>query len=98
MVLNPRGGPRLSDAEFRLLSRIEAGETVFRGSSAMRAGETIETLVDLLIALRERGLVALTDSRIMRSQAGPILGAGPCTLTSAGQEALAWDRRLGPRA
>jgi hypothetical protein len=87
----------VSDAEAHLLSRIEAGETTFQPSSTLRAGETIETLVERLIALRDRGLVALTDTRILRSQSGRILGAGPCSLTTAGREALEHDRRLGPR-
>jgi hypothetical protein len=96
-AVSRRKHQRLTDPEFRLLSRIEAGETVFRGSSVMRADETIEILVDLLISLRERALIALADSRIMRNQAGQVLGAGPCNLTSAGRQALEWDRGLGPR-
>ena len=87
----------LTDAEVHLLSRIEAGETTFRPSSVLQAGETIETLVERLITLRDRGFVALAESRVMRGQSGRILGAGPCSLTQIGREALEQDRRLGPR-
>jgi hypothetical protein len=57
----------------------------------------IEALIDRLRSLRDRGLIRLPDSRIMRGQDGRILGAGPCDLTAAGREALERDRRLGPR-
>ena len=93
-----RRPPRLSDDDVHLLTRIEGGEGVFRASSPMQAGDSLEQLVRRLIALRDRGLVALPESRIMRNQEGRVLGAGPCSLTTAGQEALDWDRRLGPRA
>jgi hypothetical protein len=89
---------KLSDLDVHLLMQIESGETTFRPSSVLRAGDTIQKLVDRLISLRDRGLVALSDSRVMRNQAGRILGAGPCSLTPAGQQALDQDRRLGPRA
>ena len=95
-MLSPRP-PQLSDADVHLLTRIEGGEGVFRSSSPMQTGDSLEQLVGRLIALRDRGLVALPDSRIMRNQEGRVLGAGPCNLTPAGQEALEWDRRLGPR-
>jgi hypothetical protein len=94
----PPRGHRLSDADVALLVRLEGGETTFRPSSPMLAGDSIEQLVGRLIALRDRGLVELSDSRIMRNQAGRILGAGPCGLTPAGHQALAEDRRLGPHS
>jgi hypothetical protein len=97
-AVNPRRRQGLTEPEFRLLSRIEAGETTFRPSSVMRAGETIESLVELLLALREKGFVALTESRIMRSQTGRVLAASPCNLTGAGQQALQANRGLGPRS
>lgn len=67
-------------------------------SSPMQAGDTIELLMGRLITLRDRGLIALADSRIQRSQDGRILGAGPCNLTPAGRQALEQDRRLRPRS
>jgi hypothetical protein len=54
-------------------------------------------MVAQLLALRERGLVHFLDGRLMRSQAGHYLAAGPCDLTPAGQQALEDDDRLGPR-
>ena len=94
----PPRGHQLSDADVALLARVEAGETTFRPSSPMQAGDSIEQLVTRLIALRDRGLVDLSESRIIRSQGGRVLGAGPCSLTPAGRQALEHDRRLGPRA
>jgi hypothetical protein len=96
-MTKPRGH-QLTDAEIQLLSRLEQGESIFQPSSPMQADDSIEQLVERLISLRDRGLVALTDGRIMRNQAGRILGAGPCGLTPAGREALSQDRGLGPRA
>jgi len=44
--------PPLTDADVRLLTRVEAGETTFRTSSAMQAGDSLEQLVCRLIARR----------------------------------------------
>ncbi len=33
----------------------------------------------------------------MRREDGRVLGIGPCDITAAGREALARDRRMGPR-
>ena len=56
-----------------------------------------DMLVDHLRQLRDRGLLRLDEGRIMKSQRGRYLMAGPCDLTDAGREALERDRRLGPR-
>ena len=55
-------------------------------------------LVGHLVELRQRGLLRLEDGRVMRSQRGGYLMAGPCGLTEAGSRVLEQDRRLGPRA
>lgn len=86
---------RPSDAEIRLLARAEHGHT-FRASEAGEAG--FATLVDQLRSLRDRGLLRLDEGRIMMSERGGYLMAGPCDLTEAGRTALERDRRLGPRA
>ena len=95
--MNPNAH-QLSDADVRLLTRLETGETTVRGTSALREGESLGQLVDRLLALRDRGLLELSDGRIMRNQAGRVLGAGPGGLTPVGKAALEHDRRLGPRA
>ena len=83
----------LSDADVRLLVLAERGHT-FRPEDA--AEDLFDVLIDNLISLRERGLLRLDDRRIMRSERGTELMAGPCHLTAAGQGALEQDRRLGP--
>ena len=87
----------LSDSDFRLLSRLEAGEHTFRPGTQPRPGEDFDLLLQQLQSLRDRGLVKFPDSRIMRREDGRVLGIGPCDLTSAGREALTRDRGLGPR-
>ena len=62
------------------------------------ANGDFSALVGHLVELRDRGLLRLEDGRIMKSQLGGYLMAGPCDLTDAGREALERDRRLGPRA
>ena len=85
----------LTDADVRVLGLAEHGHT-YRPADA--AGGDFEALVAHLRQLRERGLLRLEEGRIMRSQRGGYLMAGPCDLTEAGRQALERDRRLGPRA
>jgi hypothetical protein len=84
----------LSDADVRLLVRAERGHT-FRPADA--AEGVFDVLVDNLRSLRDRGLLRLDEGRIMRTQNGGYMRAGPCDLTEAGRGALEQDRRLGPR-
>ena len=86
---------QLSEADVRLLTLAEQGHT-FRAKDA--AEGVFDLLVDHLRQLRGRGLLRLDEGRIMRSQLGTYLMAGPCDLTEAGRQALGRDRRLGPRA
>jgi hypothetical protein len=85
---------RLSDEDARLLALAEHGYT-FRPKDAS-AGE-FNALIGHLVELRDRGLLRLEDGRLMKSQRGGYLMAGPCDLTEAGHQALEHDRRLGPR-
>jgi hypothetical protein len=94
---NPKPS-RLSDQDFALLTRLEAGEHTFRPGTQPRLGESFEGLVAELLSLRDRGLVRFTDSKIMTRTDGKYLGVGPVDLTEAGRQALEWDRRLGPRS
>ena len=94
--MNVPKGHQLSDADVRLLSRIEAGEHTFRPGTGSCEGEDFDLLIQQLRSLRDRGLIRLPDSRIMRTQRGPVLDAGPCKLTPAGRQALRQDRGLGP--
>jgi hypothetical protein len=87
----------LSDSDAKLLGRLAAGEHTFRPGTQPRPGEDFGALVQQLQTLRDRGFVKFADSRIMRRQDGRVLGIGPCDLTAAGREALARDRRMGPR-
>jgi hypothetical protein len=87
----------LSDSDAKLLGRLEAGEHTFRPGTHPRPGEDFEALVEQLQSLRERGLVKFPDSRVMRRSDGRVLGIGPCDLTAAGRQALARDKRMGPR-
>jgi hypothetical protein len=84
----------LSDEEVRLLSLAEYGHT-YRPSDAFDGD--FDALVERLLGLRARGLLRLDDGRIMKSQLGRYLTAGPCDLTEAGRQALECDRGLGPR-
>jgi hypothetical protein len=85
---------KLSNADVRLLTLAEPGYT-FRPADA--AEGVFDLLVDHLRQLRDRGLLRLDEGRIMKSQRGGYLMAGPCDLTDAGRQALERDRRLGPR-
>jgi len=85
---------QLSNADVRLLTLAEHGHT-FRPADA--AEDVFDVLVDHLRQLRDRGLLRLEEGRIMKSQRGVYLMAGPCDLTEAGRQALKQDRRLGPR-
>ena len=87
----------LSDKDAKLLGRLEAGEHTFRPGTQPRPAEDFGALLQHLMSMRERGMVKFPDSRIMRREDGRVLGLGPCDLTPAGREALARDRRLGPR-
>jgi len=95
--VNPKA-VNLSDKDFALLTRLDAGEHTFRPGSQPRPGESFEGLLAELLSLRERGLVRFTDSKIMTRRDGKHLGVGPVDLTAAGREALERDRRLGPRS
>ena len=88
----------LSDTDFSLLTRLEAGEHTFRPGNPPRPGESFEGLVAQLLNLRERGLVRFADSKVMTRTDGKYLGVGPVDLTAAGREALDRDRRMGPRS
>jgi hypothetical protein len=87
----------LNEADAKLLGRLEAGEHTFRPGTQPRRGEDFDALVAHLLALRDRNFVRFPDSRIMRRTDGRYLGIGPVDLTPVGREALAQDRRLGPR-
>ena len=84
----------LSDADVRLLVLAEHGYT-YKPTDA--AEGVFDLLIDNLRSLRDRGLLGIDEGRIMRSQLGGYLMAGPCDLTEAGRGALDQDRRLGPR-
>jgi hypothetical protein len=88
----------MDDEDYRLLTRIERGESVFRpaGSSAEERG-AFQQLVARLLKLRERGWIRLPEGRISQGEDGSYMMVGPCDLTVAGSEALKQDRRLGPR-
>jgi hypothetical protein len=90
----PRPIP-LTDEDVRVLGLAEHGYT-YRPPDAL-AGD-FEALVGHLVELQDRGLLRLEDGRIMKSQRGRHLLAGPCALTDRGREALEHGRRLGPRA
>jgi hypothetical protein len=92
-MTDPKGN-QLSSVDVRLLTLAEHGYT-FRPSDA--AEGVFDVLVDHLRQLRDRGLLRLDEGRIMKSQRGGYLMAGPCDLTDAGRQALERDRRLGPR-
>lgn len=85
---------KLSDADVRLLKLAEPGYTYRPGDAAEGV---FDVLIDNLRQLRDRGLLRLDEGRIMKSQRGGYLMAGPCDLTEAGRGALDQDRRLGPR-
>ena len=84
----------LSDVDYLLLVVAEPGYTY---TLADAAEGSFNVLVDNLRSLRDRGLLRLDEGRIMKSQGGRYLMAGPCDLTDAGRVALDQDRRLGPR-
>lgn len=98
MTGNDAGGGRflqLSDEEIRLLGLAEHGHT-FRPAD-VKTGD-FGALIQQLRHLRDRGLLRLDEGRIMMSQSGAYLMAGPCDLTDAGRKAIERDRGLGPRA
>jgi hypothetical protein len=88
----------MNDEEYRLLARIERGDSVFRPAGP--AGEeraAFQQTVAQLLQLRQRGWIRLPEGRIGRSKDGSYIVVGPCDLTPDGIEALRQDRRLGPR-
>ncbi|MFL5496505.1 MAG: hypothetical protein ACJ8DC_19120 [Gemmatimonadales bacterium] len=89
----------MDQLDFDTLSRLEAGESVFRPTARSDdAREQFAITVERLLQLRARGWVRFPDGRIARNEQGAYLMVGPCDLTEAGRRALADDRRLGPRA
>ena len=89
----------MDQIDFDLLSRLEAGESVFRPiGQAENARELFAHAVERLLKLRACGCVRFPDGRIARNQQGAYLMVGPCDLSEAGRRALEDDRRLGPRA
>jgi len=88
----------MDDEDYRLLTRIERGESVFRpaGPSAEERG-AFQQLVARLLELRERGWIRLPDGRVSQAGDGTYMVAGACDLTPEGAAALKRDRRLGPR-
>jgi len=89
---------KLSDEDFAMLARLEAGEHTFRPGNQPRPGQDFDWLVVHLLELRQRGLVRFPDSRISKREDGRVLAIGPVDLTTEGREALERDRRLGPRS
>jgi hypothetical protein len=94
-AMNGAQGWSLSDVEIHLLQRCADGHT-HRPSD--RPGADFAITVNHLLRLRDLGLIRLDDGRIMQSQSGRYLLAGPCDVTDAGRRALEQDRGLGPRA
>jgi two-component system, chemotaxis family, chemotaxis protein CheY len=92
-TLKPRP-ESLSEEDVRLLGLAQHGYT-FRPSDVK--GGDFGGLVQQLRQLRARGLLRLDEGRIMMSQSGAYLMAGPCDLTELGRQALERDRRLGSR-
>ena len=89
----------MDQLDFDILSRLEAGESVFRPSARTEdAREQFAITVERLLKLRERGWARFPDGRIAQNEKGTYLMVGPCDLTEAGRRAIADDRRLGPRA
>ena len=89
----------MDQLDFDLLSRLEAGESVFRpGDRTENAREIFAVIVEGLLRLRQRGWVRFPDGRIARNEQRAYLMVGPCDLTEAGRRAVEDDRRLGPRA
>jgi hypothetical protein len=89
----------MNQIDFDLLSRLEAGESVFRPAGQTDDARSVFAgRVDRLLQLRTRGWVRFPDGRIARNEQSAYLMVGPCDLTEAGRRALADDRRLGPRA
>jgi hypothetical protein len=84
----------ISEEDVRLLTLAENGHT-YRPPDAFDGD--FDALVGHLVEVRQRGLLCLEDRRIMKSQQGRYLMAGPCDLTDAGRQALEHDRRSGLR-
>ena len=90
--MNVPRGHQLSDADVVLLTRIERGEHTFRPGSGSHEDDHFARLLEQLRSLRDRGMIWLPDSRIMRAQGGALQNAGPCELTRKGRQALEQDR------
>jgi hypothetical protein len=88
----------LDQEDFELLSRLEAGESVFRPTGDTPEDQVaFHRLVARLLQLRDRGLVRLPTGRVGTNREGRVIVVGPCDLTEAGSRTLARDRELGPR-
>ena len=88
----------MDQAEFELLEMIEKGRHVFQPTDHSVEGRAaFQQTIDLLLRLRGLGLVRLAEGKVMRTEDGTFLMAGPCDLTAAGIASLAKDRSLGPR-
>jgi len=88
----------LDQDEFELLSRIEAGDSVFRLSGSTPEAQLVfHGIVVRLLQLRDRGLVRLPAGRVGTNSKGVVIMVGPCDLTEVGGRALRRDRELGPR-
>jgi hypothetical protein len=85
----------LSDADVRLLALSEHGHTYAPKDAAEGV---FDLLIDHLRQLRDRGLLGLDAGRVMKSERGGYLMAGPCDLTDAGRRALEQNRRPAPRS
>jgi hypothetical protein len=75
---------QLAHDDIQLLKHCGRGHT-FRPSDS---SEPFVNTVERLLRLRDLGLIQLDDGRIMRSQLGRYLLAGPCDLTDAGRQVL----------
>jgi hypothetical protein len=88
----------MDQAEFELLEMIEKGRHVFQPTDHSVEGRAaFQQTIDLLLRLRGIGLIRLAEGKVMRTEDGSFLMAGPCDLTPAGIASLAKDRSLGPR-
>jgi hypothetical protein len=88
----------MDDEVYRLLARIERGDSIFRPTGSTPEGRAaFQETVARLLELRQRGWIRLPEGRVGRSEDGSYMVVGPCDLTQDGVEALRQDRRLGPR-
>jgi len=83
----------LSRLEMALLRACAQGRTLRPSDHT----DPFVLVIERLLQLRQLGLVRVEDGRIMKSQVGRYLMAGPCDLTDAGRRLLEQEERLGPR-